>query len=76
VEGAHIDISLQATNKVLKFTVRNKFNALSLETKDSTSGIGLANVQRRLNLLYGTKQQLDIRQDTEWFVVSLQINLH
>jgi LytS/YehU family sensor histidine kinase len=37
---------------------------------------GLANVKRRLNLLYGRQQKLIINRDQDWFTVSLELNLH
>jgi two-component system LytT family sensor kinase len=75
IEDAQIKISLRAENKVLKFTVSNKFSAVSNEIKDKTSGIGLTNVTRRLNLLYGRNHQLSITKDDKFFIVSLQLNL-
>jgi two-component system, LytTR family, sensor kinase len=76
IEDAQIDIDLRAKNDVLQFMVRNKYNSLSEEVKDKTSGIGLANVKRRLNLLYGKNYSLMISEQSDWFVVSLQLNLH
>ena len=75
IEDAQIDIDLEAEKNVLQFTVSNKFNPASLEIKDKTSGIGLANVKRRLNLLYGKNHSLGITKNNNWFVVSLKINL-
>jgi len=46
------------------------------EVKDKTSGIGLANVIRRLNLLYEHKHILSINKENGWFDVSLQIKLN
>lgn len=71
-----IDIELSAKNNLLQFTVRNKYNADSLEVQDKTSGIGLTNVKRRLNLLYGRQHTLLVTKKDGWFLTSLQINLH
>ncbi len=76
VEDAQIIVELKAENKQLHFTVRNKHNKDSEEIKDVTSGIGLPNVQRRLNLLYGKNHQLVITNDGEWFIATLKLNLH
>ncbi|HLX67357.1 MAG TPA: histidine kinase [Puia sp.] len=70
----YIDLHVQAG--VLFFQVKNKYNADSSEVKDKGSGIGLANVRRRLNLLYGRQQKLNINRDQDWFTVSLELNLH
>ena len=76
IEDAQIDIDLRAKNNVLQFMVRNKYNSASEEIKDKTSGIGLANVKRRLNLLYNKSYSLLITEQDDWFVISLQLNLH
>jgi two-component system LytT family sensor kinase len=75
IDDARIDIDLEAEKNVLQFTVANKYNPASAEVKDKTSGIGLANVKRRLNLLYGKNHTLLISTNNNRFVVSLKINL-
>ncbi len=69
-----IDLSLNA--HVLEFTVRNKYNPNVDEPKDKTSGIGLVNVRRRLDLLYRDNYVLEINKDEDWFAVRLKLNLH
>jgi LytS/YehU family sensor histidine kinase len=76
IEEAQITIQLKAENDKLYFTVQNKYDPSSIEIKDKTSGIGLTNVKRRLNLLYGNKQDLLITQKDNWFAISLQLNLN
>jgi two-component system LytT family sensor kinase len=76
IENAEIDIELKAKNDILYFTVRNKYNPQSEGQKDKTSGIGLSNVERRLNLLYAKNHSLLITKKDGWFTVSLQLNLH
>lgn len=71
-----IDIELKAKNGILNFQVRNKFNNETAEVKDKTSGIGLTNVKRRLNLLYGANNTLLIAKKDCWFTASLQLKLH
>ena len=75
IEDAHIDVELEAAKNILLFVVRNKYNPASAEIKDKTSGIGLANVKRRLNLLYGKNHTLDISNVENLFVVTLRIQL-
>ncbi|RAJ87936.1 histidine kinase [Chitinophaga dinghuensis] len=76
IMDAMIDIRLEVMEDVLFFSVRNKYNDIPMEVKDKTSGIGLANVSRRLNLLYDHQHKLDIRKEDGWFSVLLQLNLH
>ena len=76
IEHAQIDISMKAVNNVLHFTVKNKYAPSSNEIKDAASGIGLANVQRRLELLYSHNHELTISKDNDTFSIALQIHLN
>ena len=72
VQNPEIEIELRAENDKLYFIVKNKF--LQTETvKDKTSGIGLVNVKRRLELLYGNRHHLAINKIDGWFIVSLEL---
>jgi LytS/YehU family sensor histidine kinase len=75
IEHPQIDIVLKAENSILYFMVSNRYDPASVEVKDKASGIGLTNVQRRLNILYPKHHSLDITQKEGMFVVTLQINL-
>ena len=75
IDNPEIKISLKETNSKLTFTVSNPFNRASLEIKDKNSGIGLNNVTRRLNLLYGKNHVLNINDTNGCFTIDLQINL-
>ena len=76
VEEAEIDINLAVQKNELQFSVRNRYNSEVDEIKDKTSGIGLNNVKRRLNLLYNKTHSLKIDQKEGWFTILLQLNLH
>ncbi|MFT3910773.1 MAG: histidine kinase [Ferruginibacter sp.] len=75
INNAAINISLKAEKDILRFNVSNKYDPTSHEIKDKASGIGLANVQRRLELLYHNKHGLLISKNEDTFNVSLQIHL-
>lgn len=75
IEQAQIDIKLSAENNFLYFKVSNNYDPVSVEIKDKASGIGLTNVQRRLNLLYPGHHELKITKKDGLFVISLKINL-
>ena len=75
VTNAIIDISLNAKDSELCFNVANKYSKGHEQTKDKTTGIGLANMQRRLDLLYGRNHTLQITRNDGWFKASLQLNL-
>jgi two-component system, LytTR family, sensor kinase len=76
IENPEIDISLKISDGLIDFRVKNKIDPKNDEVKDKTSGIGLPNVIRRLNLLYDQKHILSINKENGWFIVSLQIKLH
>ncbi len=71
----NIQIALSVSNNQLHFSVKNKFDN-NLSIKDKTSGIGLINVKRRLELLYRDKHILKIDEQMDWFIIDLQITLH
>jgi signal transduction histidine kinase len=76
-----IDISLMASGGNLVFQVNNKCNKDDSELKDIASGIGLANVRRRLNLLYREAHTLEIHKETVAednirFSITLHVKLH
>jgi len=74
--NAEINIELKAKKNLLQFMVSNYYDSSTQEIKDKTSGIGLQNVRRRLNLLYGNEHALLITNKENRFSVSLQLNLH
>lgn len=76
IQNAEIIIELKARNNVLQFMVTNQFDSSVQEIKDKTSGIGLQNVKRRLNLLYENRHMLLISDNDNKYNVSLQLNLH
>ena len=75
LQHPEISVSLGVINNTLHFMVKNKFED-SRETKDKTPGIGLANVKRRLELLYPGKHVLKIDNQSGWFIIDLLITLY
>ncbi len=75
VPDPEIDISLKVSGNELLFEVKNKYIEDD-DAKDKLSGIGLSNVKRRLELLYGPNQELKIIKQQDWFTVSLRLNLN
>lgn len=69
-------IKLSAKEGQLHFSLSNPYDEMSNEIKDETSGIGLVNVQRRLNLLYNKRHSLSIEKNDGQFLVSLELKLH
>jgi two-component system LytT family sensor kinase len=74
LQHPEIDIGLQSSNNQLDFFVKNKY--IKTDTvKDKTSGIGLANVKRRLQLLYPESHSLSIEENHYWYNVHLKLFL-
>ena len=74
LNNPEIDIDLQSSNNQLDFFIKNKY--VSSDTaKDKTSGIGLANVKRRLQLLYPERHTLLIEDNNGWYKVHLNLFL-
>jgi sensor histidine kinase YesM len=76
LKNGTIEIQLEVKHNTLSFSVANTISPMYNTVKDETSGIGLANVKRRLNLLYGTSHNLTIESKKDRFVVLLGLKLH
>jgi len=74
---AWINIDLNVKNNLLKFKIANsKAEPETAKQKNSDhSSIGLANVVKRLGILYPSSHQLRILEEDEVFAVILEINL-
>ncbi|MDF5690503.1 sensor histidine kinase [Aquirufa aurantiipilula] len=68
-----IEITLLDDREKLYFGVKNKVSSQISEKKDDSSGIGLTNVKRRLELLYPIEHQLKITEDGEYYQIELEI---
>lgn len=70
-----IDVLVRCDNNELYYEVKNKIAPELAEDKDNSSGIGLKNVKRRLELLYADKHRLEIKKEDNWFIISLFLQL-
>ncbi len=73
IENPTIEINLVDTPAQLIFSVRNKKGKQLEEKKDDSSGIGLANVRRRLELLYPETHTLSIHEESDSYQIELII---
>ncbi len=74
IEQSWIRVNLWVRGSEMDFTVENSFPEEKGETTIGKSGIGLRNIQKRLELLYPEKHHLKIeKNETYW--VRLKINL-
>ena len=75
---AWIKMHLSVSDKQLNFTVSNskaEHPKAGSDLKKHASGIGLNNVQKRLDLLYPNQHTLDIKETTQSYEVHLKITL-
>jgi hypothetical protein len=73
VQNPSIEIELNDDKKSLFFSVFNKVSKQISEIKDESSGIGLANVRRRLELLYPDQHALNIHEKEDSYLIELKI---
>lgn len=74
-DSGPVMIYIQTTieNNLFTLTIENNYNT---QRKESTNGIGLINVKRRLEVLYPNQQhQLTISRDEVFYSVTLQLRL-
>ncbi|MEP7252989.1 MAG: histidine kinase [Ginsengibacter sp.] len=71
VNEVHIEVN--KTDNRLILDVRNTKRTAS--NGNAVGGIGLANVKRRLELLYHGKHKLSIKDDETWYKVNLEIDI-
>ncbi|WP_299821723.1 histidine kinase [uncultured Pontibacter sp.] len=65
-----ISINLLLQNKELYFEVSNHINK---NQKDQTTGIGLPNIRRRLDLIYPGKYELEVQDDGQMYKTVLRL---
>ncbi len=67
-----VRIRLKVTGNRLEFTVSNKINH---SEKDHSTGVGLVNIKRRLELIYPGKQELLISNNGQTYKATVVISL-
>jgi sensor histidine kinase YesM len=67
-----VNIQLKIMDHQLHFTIENYINTY---LKDKVGGIGLQNVQKRLELLYNKNCSFEVSQTDDRFIVNLQLPL-
>ena len=74
--SSFINACIQAEKNKLTFTCENNFHIASASHKLDSTGMGISNTRRRLELLYPKKHELNISSNNNRFSVSLTINLN
>jgi hypothetical protein len=76
VDEPFIRIKLEVMEKRLLFSVENSYSPEAAQSKDMASGIGLANIKARLQLLYPGQHVLTVKDEDGIFSVSLTLPLN
>jgi len=75
ISNTYVNIKIKTTNKILYFEIENNKGTVENTDEKKDGGIGLANIKKRLHLLYANNHILKIKDDENKFKVSLKINL-
>ena len=75
VQNPFVNIHIKIEEQQVELQICNSRNPLYEKTEDYTKGIGLKNVQKRLELIYPDRHQLEIIQKNETFEIRLQLLL-
>jgi two-component system LytT family sensor kinase len=71
-----IDFKFSIEQKILYIFSKNKYSASAIiSNQNEDSGIGLMNLQKRLNLLYPQKHIMKISNESEVFTIEIKIQL-
>lgn len=69
----YVHISFAIEGQRLVFSCVNSLSEDEFEVKTEIGGLGLANIRRRLTLLYGDKYQLNMGKNAKKYIVELNI---
>lgn len=72
---SEIRISIEVSDKNIRFHSTNRIHRRNSESLDEVGGIGLSNVKKRLQLLYPNSYHLSIDDSGQNYVVNLSIGL-
>jgi LytS/YehU family sensor histidine kinase len=73
--NAWIRITLELSGKACVYTVENSKLPPIMEKKEEKQGIGLQNVQRRLELSYPNQYDLSVEDHETYYSVQLNLDL-
>ena len=71
-KDGRVNILVSVNDQAFEFTIRNSIPKNNSEAK-KTGGLGISNVKKRLELLYGDNQQLECTEKENEYIVKLTI---
>ena len=76
IQEGFVDIHLKVNEQQVSVKIENsKAQTLPTQIHKRSGGIGLKNVQRRLNILYPNKHNLSITETPKTYSIQLEIGL-
>ncbi len=69
-ETSFVNVTVNANNNIIELDIKNSKH---VQKSEKNSGLGLANVKKRLKLIYGDQYQLHINEQDNIFHVNLKI---
>jgi LytS/YehU family sensor histidine kinase len=72
---AFVDIGIHIEKSRLTLTVENSYSGFPGKKADSSSGIGLANVRKRLELIYPGRHTLHVEKSPDIYKLKLDLTL-
>jgi LytS/YehU family sensor histidine kinase len=77
IDNQWLRINIDLDQYILKFFVKNpKRNDRIVDKTGYSEGIGLKNVQKRLNIIYPDRHNLEIEEDEDTFSIALSLELN
>lgn len=73
IQNGWVDMQLHADDEDIRFSISNSKSADTMAIKTEASGIGLQNLQKRLDILYPGKYLLELKDHPESYLVNLTI---
>ncbi len=70
-----VNVDIEVKGKECVFSVENSKRSVPVQQSHEKSGIGLQNVQRRLELSYPERYHLDVKDSTDRYSVKLNLTL-
>lgn len=74
-ENTYISINLKVENNKVVFECKNSIPSKTTENQNSVGGVGITNIKKRLDLIYGNSAKLNINNTGNEYQVSLIIPL-
>ncbi len=72
-KAAFIDLAIETENDTISFSLKNSFEKAVEPKSEDSSGIGLANIKKRLNLIYPDAHELRIEPGKGIYEVKLKL---